>query len=200
MKQFVLLVIILSSAFSLTAQTDEGDWNISLSRRYPVSNNNRNQVLLTGVDVEYMALDNFSINYNVYGGRGIFHMPGGIAVAAGVAAIMSYGGEADAEILLYSLAIPEGIAYNFKIVNNLYFTPYFNPLGLELNFFPDEEFRAFFTGSTGVKFKAIIPNANFWVNGENYNLFMSAYAEGQLEYTKGSEPTARSGFGLGVAF
>jgi hypothetical protein len=201
MKQILLLAtIIITSSFTVKGQMDEGSFNISLIRKYPINNTRINEVPLTGVEVEYMALDNLGLNYSMYGGNGVFHMPGGVLVAVGLAALVSYGGEVDPEVLLYSLALPEGVSYNFKMVDNVYFTPYINPLGFEINYLNNEKPRGFLTGSTGIKFKALIPNANFWVNGDNYKLFMSAFSEAQLEYKKGSEVVARSGFGLGIAF
>ncbi len=188
-----LLFIFLMLALVGNAQLEEGKFNISLSRKVPVNKTKLMRSNLVGLDAEYMVTDNVGLNYAMSGGEGVFHMPGGIVVGAALLCVAATAG-GNAEMLLYSFAIPEGVTYNVKVLPYTYVSPYVNPLGLEVHRETEERWDYFLMGSAGAKLKMFIP-----VN-DNFDVVFSTFYEAQLEYRSDQKLGVRAGLSCGISF
>ena len=193
-KVTFLFILLLSSSIT-NAQLEEENFSVSLSHKVAINNTRMMRSDLTGIEVEYMVSDNVGLNYSMYAGDGVFHMPAGPVVGLVVlCAVASASGDIDPEVLPYIFAIPEGVTFNINVAPNTYVSPYINPLGLEYHEYPEQQSRFFLMGSTGVKMKMFMPF------GDNVHVVFSGFAETQLEYKEAQKLGLRAGISMGVVF
>ena len=200
MKHTLLVFLALSFSGVINAQLEAKNFTVAFNKKLPVLETTTLNRELYGLEVEYLATDWLGLNYTVYANEEVFHMPGGIVAALGAFSLLSCSSGAaadiDSEILLYALAIPEGLSFNLQMVNNIYLTPYINPLGLEYAFGEDSEGmkfedQVFMTGAGGVKLKGFMNIA------DKTSIVLSAFAESHTQYVANKQYGLRAGVGLG---
>ena len=200
MKRTLLVIIALIFSGITKAQFHKGDFGVSFMKKLPLIETKSFDKELYGIEVEHLASDWLGLNYTLYANDDVIHMPSGFVAGLGALALLSSssstGADIDSKILLYAFAIPEGLSFNLQVVNNVYLSPYINPLGLDYAFGKDNEGVKFenqfsITGASGIKFKGLMNIA------EKTSIVLTAFAEGHTQYVADKEYGVRAGFGLG---
>lgn len=138
-----------------------------------------------GVQLDAMITDKWSIHYNILGGKRYFHMPlapfGGVFVGLAIGSTTDSTGsrKIGAGILfgLLTAIIPEGIAYNIHMNNNLVLSPYISPLEFEYitNNSQKGGTDSYAGGGVGLRSHFLLMNGKFRV---------SPFAEYKIHYAK----------------
>lgn len=138
-----------------------------------------------GVQLDAMITDKWSIHYNILGCKRYFHMP--LAPFGGVFVGLAIGSSTDSTgsrkivpgilIGLLTAIIPEGIAYNILVNDNLVLSPYVSPLEFEYitNNSQKGGTDSYAGGGVGLRSQFLLMNGK---------LRVSPFAEYKIHYAK----------------
>jgi hypothetical protein len=150
MTKGFLISVFLFVSFMSYGQLEEGDFLLSADYRTSLSNNvGQNH---GGFNIEYMATNTLGLNYSFYLGDEYIHIPGGFLLGIVILAYVIQ----DAEALLYSFLIPEGITININLAEKFYLSPYLNPLGVEYHWNENVDEEVMLVGALGIKVKSFL--------------------------------------------